>query len=94
MHIEQPFKPFGIDASARTTKAELSYNIDRWAGIAQKEMPPDVGFIMIIFPKGSGSGEANYIAANLPQEQVKERLKGAASSLASTIHLPPGVGRG
>ena len=56
-----------------TNKNELATNLSRWATVAKNELPPDVGFIMIAFPKTGG--DLGACISNVPNDQVRTQLK-------------------
>lgn len=72
MRIELPFAPISFD---RVGKRELAANATRWMTVARKELPPNVGCIMLFFPK-DGIGQAQgVLVGNVPQQGVIDELK-------------------
>ena len=58
-----------------TAKNELAANAARWATVAKNELPQDVGFIMILFPKDGVGGANGVLVANVNNDGVKDQLK-------------------
>lgn len=58
-----------------TAKNELAANAARWATAAKNELPADVGFIMVFFPKDGVGGNAGVCVANVNNEGVMAQLK-------------------
>ena len=57
---------------ARTSKEELVTNASKWAIVADRELPTDVGYIMLFVPKTGGAG---VVVSNLGKERVTAELR-------------------
>lgn len=58
-----------------SSKKEMAANAARWATVAKNELPPDMGFIMIFFPKDAIGGASGACISNVNNEGTKDQLK-------------------
>lgn len=56
-----------------TSKDEIRDNCTRWAALCDKEIPKDLGYIFIVFPREGGSSAA--VASNADKHRLRKELK-------------------
>jgi hypothetical protein len=57
-----------------TPKDELVYNTTRWASIAKKELPPDIGFVFLFFTRGQIGEGRGVVVGNVRQDAIRDEL--------------------
>lgn len=72
MKIELPFAPVSFE---RSGPRELAANATRWMSVARRELPPNVGCVMIFFPKDGAGRAQGVLVGNVPQEALIDELK-------------------
>jgi len=58
-----------------TGPKELAHNATRWATVAKKELPEDVGFVFLFFPRSSLDKGKGVFVSNLSKEEAMEQLR-------------------
>ena len=55
-----------------TSKEEIAVNAQKWAIVAERELPSDVGYILLFVPKTGGAG---CVASNMDKERVRAEFR-------------------
>jgi hypothetical protein len=55
-----------------TSQDEIRDNATRWAALADKELPKDIGFIFVFFPREGGKAG---VASNADKPRLRKELK-------------------
>ena len=69
-----------------TSKEELALNAARWAQVANKELPKDIGQIFIFFPKDGGEA---VLCSNAQRERLKRELKSILKKIDGSMIINP-----